>query len=199
MRWFAALLGLLIVGCVSHARAPLVAQKYYHAHARVTLRMHADAEFTPLERGLIDRAAQDLEWQTAGLFIVRLEYDLDFSDDSVLRSEALLVRQPEWAPLTLKVDFEHKSTVLGFTEPVAGHCFLVADRLPTPELWRHVAMHELLHAAGLLDLVPTTPTDIMAKARVPKVPLCMSRADAVEFCRVNHCDSERLNYCRPGT
>jgi hypothetical protein len=190
---------LVLAGCVSHARPREFTPKYYHPHPLVRLRMHADVDFTPLERGLIEQAVNDLEWQTAGLFTVDLEYDLDFSDVSVLRDDALLVRQPEFAPLTLQVDQEHKSQVLGFTRQTKSHCFLVADRLPTPDLWRHVAMHELLHAAGLLDLVPTRPVDIMAKARVPNVPLCMSRADAIEFCRVNHCNPERLNYCRPPT
>lgn len=164
----------------------------------VHLRMHADVEFTPLERRLIDQAVRDLEWQTAGYMRVQLEYDLDFGEMSVLREDALLVRQPMFAPLTLHVEQEKRSAVYGFTYTTSQKSFLVADRLDTPELWRHVTMHELLHVAGLNDL-PTTPYDIMARSRTDNVPLCMSRADAKEFCRAQHCDFERLNYCRSGT
>jgi hypothetical protein len=160
--------------------------------------MHADIEFSPLERHLISRAVEDLHYQTAGLLRVELEYDLDYGVSSVLREEPMLVRQPLWAPLTFRVDEDIKGTALGFTKVGAAHCFLVADRLDSPEIWRHVTMHELLHAAGLHDL-PTTPHDIMARSRTRDVPLCMSRADAVEFCRANRCDAERLNYCRPPT
>jgi hypothetical protein len=167
---------------------------HFHAKPLVQLRMHADIDFTSLERALIDQAVKDLLWQTAGYLVIDLEYDLNFTDADVLRREALLVRIPSWSPLTMRVDEAHRTQVYGFKHTDKPHCFIVADRLDTPELWRHVVMHELLHAAGLKDL-PTTPADIMAKARTPKVPLCMSRADANEFCRVNKCQAERLNTC----
>jgi hypothetical protein len=157
--------------------------------------MHADIAFTPLERTLIAQAVRDLTYQTAGYLTVELEYDLATAD---VVQPNILARAATWDTVTLRVEAAKGITALGFTRPDSRQAFLVADRLATPEMWRHVTMHELLHAAGLDDL-PKNDADIMSGQKTHIVALCMSRKDALEFCRVNHCDSEELNYCRsPG-
>lgn len=167
---------------------------HWHVPAAV-LRVRADVDFTALERTLIEQATRDLEYQTAGYLSVKLEFDLNYSDGSAADEGAMLVRTYSWAPLTLDVEGRRHAYVFGFTYSDAQKSYLVSDRLASPEAWRHVTMHELLHAVGLRDL-PDSEVDVMSGARTGKTPTtCMSWRDAREFCRVHRCTWQQLNYC----
>lgn len=192
---FLAVFCALLCGafCCAHPKQ-LKTPAYYHATPLVRLQLHADVEFTPIERSLIAQVANDLEWQTAGWLKVEFEYDLNMMSESMLQAGNFMIRQPEWTTIVFAIDMKKGARVLGFTVIEKREVFIVVDRLPTVEVFRHVVMHELLHAAGLDDL-PNSANDIMSGGAFLPVPLCLSRADAEEFCRVNRCEAGRMNTC----
>jgi hypothetical protein len=184
----------VIAACCAPRRHPFVV----HPYPLEVLRLHADVNFTQLERGLIDQAAQDLRTQTGGWLDVQLEYDFDGANTSAeLTVENTLVRKESTDLLVLLVAAHKGTGVAGFTYSTKHQTFIVSDMLRTPSQWRSVVAHELLHSAGLRDLKePRAKNSIMYWLKEgAELPVCMNKWDAVEFCRAHHCDPERLNYC----
>lgn len=187
-------LSALLGACCADQRRPVV----FHAAPLVRLKLHGDTNFTQLERTLVEQAARDLVVQTGGWFDVRVDWDFDMAGSvSELTDGHTIVRRESFDLIVLMVEAQRGSGVLGITVPEKFQTWLVVDRLQTPEKFRHVVMHELLHQAGLDDLRHGRQHEsIMYWATTDGTPnTCMTREDAVEFCRVLDCDHERMNYC----
>jgi hypothetical protein len=204
-------LALLLTCCVSppHSRTPVK-----HDAPRVAWTFHGDVEFTPEERALVMKAIAALEYQTAGLYSLRVEWDLDYDNVitlSVLKDQPLIVRMSSDFDVIRAIDEMAGGHVLGVTLPHGTNnlgppqVYLVVDRLDTPARFQHVAMHELLHAAGLDDVdssgsvMSGAVCHMSAGMMSCEDVLCMSPMDAAEFCRVNHCKVDELNTCAWGT
>jgi hypothetical protein len=194
----------LVASCGTvHVRKPV--NVGLHNPTLRTMHLHADVGFKPDERKWIAIAADNVLQQSAGTLDVHVTYDLDFDSTLSVVSHSgddLLVRAPQDAPYVVYED----STTSRLLGVVAGvdlanysmvgqkRIYLVADRLWTPEVFEHVAMHEMLHAFGLVHV--DDPDAVMFyQVRGPRPSLCLSKADAEELCRVNWCQPETLNWC----
>jgi hypothetical protein len=168
----------------------------------LALRFHGDTDFGAGERQAIEQAAANLAHDTGGRYVVTFVWDLDFHDMvSIDRA-----RRDGWSLVRKDSD--------PFSDPAIGHIVgltsvegkvmvLFYDRLETEREWTHVAMHELLHAAGLLHVCTLEmvgypgcgmyETDELAVASMmfpmyaDNPPLHMQRGDYQEFCRVFKC------------
>jgi hypothetical protein len=210
MKYLVALLTLTLVAChCGHTTKPRAVVT--HDAPSVVHAFHGDVEFTAIERAIIAKAVESLEYQTAGLYRPSVVYDLNYDDINslmLLRDAALVVRMQSDYDVVRFIDEESGGEVLGMTLPhgmngqgTNPQVYLVADRLEDPARLEHVAMHEFLHAAGLDDIGP--PGSVMSGAtchmsaglQVCESIRCMTPADVAEFCRVNHCRSDELNGC----
>ena len=110
--------------------------------------VHADTEFTPYERQLIDEAIRDLRVQSG--INVSIHYDLDYSNLEVvnaLAGEKKLTRVGSSSVAVVDMDkyFNHVYAWTTFKRNI----WLVWDRMWGRRLMKHVVMHELVHALGV--------------------------------------------------
>jgi hypothetical protein len=168
--------------------------------------LHADTGFMPAERRWISIAANNLREQTAGLVQVDVIYDLDWNSmQSIVshRNGDMLIRAPEDAPY-VKYEDTDKTHLLGVVAVVdlinysmvtPKQVYLVADRLPTQDMFVHVTMHEIGHALGMIHVDDEGAVMYyMTESIHPST--CFTVTDAAEFCRINWCEVSQLNYCR---
>jgi len=185
----------LLGACCADQRRPVV----WHAHPYKKILLSIDVRFTPLERGLIDRAIADINYQTAGWVVVNHEYDFDGAGtEAEFSTPNTLVREESYDFVVMMVEAHRGGTVAGFTVE-ENRSFIVSDRLITPSQWRSVVAHELLHQAGLDDL-----RDMSARRAVMfwykdgvELPTCLTWHDVVEMCRRYGCSPEKTNFCGP--
>jgi hypothetical protein len=203
MKYLLAILTLVLVACQACGARPDAGTKVVvtHDQPKVALQFHADVEFTLAERAVIAQAVSDLEYQTAGLYRLGVTYDLDFQAGvEKWESGPWLVRAESTYPWIQMVEWQ-RGEILGLTMRDDEHhanpprCYLVIDRLADPLRLRHVAMHELLHAAGLDDLGPSGSVMSGASPSDERPVLCLSPADQAETCRVFGCKVQELNGC----
>lgn len=209
------LLALVACGATPHPETVVTVR---HDSPRISLAFHGDTDFTPAERTVIAASMDALMYQTAGMYIITVVYDLDFKDThSVERwsKAATLIRAESTFPWIQileigicasghSVEFEGDEGcghILGLTMPAEQKVFLIQDRLSDLDLMMHVTMHELLHAAGIGHVAG--PNSVMSaaicnqegqKVVCPHIK-CLTPADAAEFCRVQHCQPTDLNAC----
>lgn len=158
--------------------------------------MSGDVDFTGPERDAILEAAAALQAQTSGYLRVDLEFDLNFEDAASLRHAQehwSLLRTESNTEFVAAVDVRMQAQILGVTVPEQRLVALVVDRLPAIDKWRHVVMHELLHAAGTSHV--RDPRGLMHDAVIPPVTECMHPQDAKAFCDVVKCDARELPTC----
>ena len=192
-----------IMCCVSAPHPKVVTVK--HEEPRIAIQFHGDTDFSLKERALVADAIAQIEFQTAGMYRIGVVYDLDFSAmPEKWTGTAWIVRALSTYPWVPVIEFNLGGEILGANLQHEGQqpqVYLIADRLGEPAEFRHVAMHELLHAAGLKDLPGID--SVMSGATCERVPLgiqcalptCMSVSDQAEFCRVHKCRIEQLNTC----
>lgn len=159
---------------------------------------HVDSRFTPQERRWLSKAAGNLQEQTRGLVVINLTFDLDVLGPATEAPKEVIVRMTSEDDPVVKWDATHpQSALLGLThlaedatEPLV--IFLVVDRLQPADRFTSVAMHEMLHAAGLGHT--EDPRSVMAATAGPN-PTCLHRADVAELCSHLFCDVDRVGYC----
>lgn len=213
------LLLTLLVACSATHPGPLTVLTVHHDSPRISLAFHGDVDFTPAERAVIAAAMDALMYQTAGMYIVTVKYDLDFKDMTSVERWAkspALIRAESTFPWIQILEIGNCAVggsverdegdggcghILGLTMPEDRKVFLIQDRLTDLGLMLHVTMHELLHAAGLQHVAG--PGSVMSaavcglegnKVVCPHIK-CLTPADAAEFCRVQHCQPADLNAC----
>jgi hypothetical protein len=195
-------LALVLATCCAPARPePRTPTRFSAARS---IDFHADVGFSPLERALLDGAAQGIDFGSSGLLQPTITYDLDPDSVASLQQhsiDSIIVRAPAGADYMGErhlgkvglIDLDDRDTWGG---PV--HVFLVADKLRGPFAFQHAAMHEMLHAFGLRHV--DDPLALMHWSMDPRegrlLGTCLTRSDAQELCRAYRCDVEDLNYCR---
>lgn len=130
--WLVAFLLVILYVCPSNAQALL---------------LHADVDFTTVEREEIQQATRELMSQAH--VQVDVIYDLDFGKIEQLARLAYLprlVRIGSTAQLTHDLDARYHGFVYGWTtyDPVT-QIYVIWDRLGDRQLAVHVFMHEFLH------------------------------------------------------
>lgn len=197
---FTVLLALMATCCarVPAPRASSTAANVPHDRhqPRVTLQVSGDVDFTGPEREAILAAALALAVQTTGYMRVDVAFDLDFRDPaSLLRAQEhwSLLRTEAATEFVRDVDRRMNAEILGVTVRDQRLVALVVDRLPAIDKWRHVVMHELLHAAGAEHV--RDARSLMNDAVIPPVTECLHPLDARAFCDVARCDPKTLITC----
>lgn len=134
---------LLTVGCTT------VKPLQLHFPDR-DLVIHADTEFSDMERSEIHEATNTLLEQTG----IRLEvnYDLDFrkiEQLSRVAGQPLLVRLTSKSDITREIDTHFRGVVYGWTiTKPSVTVYVAADRLIVGKFATHVFLHEFLHVLG---------------------------------------------------
>lgn len=168
---------------------------------------HADKnQFNVSERGLINDAIAKINDQTNGLAKIGVIYDLDWSAptanaDYVHLDQILSHYSFSSAVAKQDKDMPLGNVVLGwadvdFNNPkYVTRVNLVVDRLRTDEQYRHVVMHEILHALRLHHTPGKKISVMYWQTTGPEPTTCMSFFDAQELCRVYNCKVEEISYC----
>ena len=197
--WLFTVLLALLATCCTRMSPP--AAKAPQAQAPlVRLDVAADVDFSGPERKAILEATKAVYDQTGGRVRVDLEFDLDFTDPDGVK-EAFehrwtLVRLDSNTDIVRMLDFrmgESSGGILGLTLPEQRQVILVANRLQSPEKFRHVVMHEFLHAVGVPH-VPDRRSLMYPQSVVPHTE-CMHPADMAALCDVLHCDPKQIPAC----
>ena len=204
MKYLLIVVSVLILTTCSRTFPPPAPLMVTHDAPRIALQFHGDVDFTYRERALIAQAIADLEYQTAGLYRLGITYDLDFQAGADRWDGApWLVRAESSYPWIALYEWSMNGQILGLTMRDDEHrvhpprCYLVIDRLGNPNKLRHVAMHELLHAAWLDDVVAVGNVMSGRSSGNGPLPVCLTSVDRREFCRALGCKVEELNGCDP--
>lgn len=147
-------------------------------HKEVDMTLHADTDFTPMQRAAIEEAAAKWKEFSNGRVRLTIKFDLDFNSVSNLRAhkaahDTVMISTPEDTELVEQVDAQANEGrpvqtmhVLAFTFPpgrgVDPAIFVVVSRI-NPKAFRAIIQHELGHMIGLPDL-PSVGVDIMSGA-----------------------------------
>lgn len=169
------LLGLLLPACA--APAPLPPSPTLH---RLSVEVHADAEFTIREQAIIRTAADYLE-RAAGLHY-RITFDLEPNAIALLENQ--IWRPSLDAVVVTTLDATHNGTLYGATmQEVPFRMWLLPARTPNTYTFLHVVEHELLHAVGCQHVSDTSA--IMYEYTRPGVyeALRLSESDYREISR----------------
>lgn len=187
---------LVLSGCATHATRPTQATRpkdvtTVKVWRTYSLDVHADKDFAPLGRALIDEAA--MKWRTvsSGHIDIRPVYDLDFDSIENLREHATAGHSTLFglssnteAVATIDARVGGSRRTLGFTttrKDDSHMVIIVMDRV-AKEMFLSVVVHELGHVIGFPDL-PSTGS-IMSGASYLNAPsIEQFTADDIALCR----------------
>lgn len=161
---------------------------------------HADTDFSDWEKFQLEDAAKIWSVQTSGQADIKIVYDLDFSQVSVLKqaqSEGwnVLLKMDSSYPSVHAADCDHdpqcRPKVLGWTTSGGIHnpegapvvLALIVDR--SGDRLKQVALHEFGHALGLTH--SGSPAAMMYPAIIPAAHVCLRQPDLQLFCQANRC------------
>ena len=180
--------------------------------------MHADTEFTQLERSYIATATGLWNDQTSGMADIRVVYDVDFYNMESLRATAFahqLMRAESWMELVVGQDAKVCAELGG--QPGSANCpavlgeintfggihatdhvkmFLVVDRISkSPNKFISVAAHEFGHVLGLAHTDDEKAIMYGINNGIPK-KVCLHASDLLAFCTMNECGTAKLYPCK---
>ncbi len=201
----ALLLCCLSLCCAPHAsapepetprpKAPELAPAPKPVRADFSRTLHAEADFNPFARNLIDTAAAKWRDVSGGHLDIRFNYDLDIEDAEntrahVASNHSVLIGGTSDYPIAQRIDAMLGSpgrmpvAATATNDKGATAVFLIMDRID-PADFLSVMTHELGHVAGLPDL-PTTGS-VMSGAHVRGTPAVESfTREDIALCRAAH-------------
>lgn len=172
----------------------------------ISITLHGDTEFTPMERDALRLAAEVWRIQTGGLANINIIYDLDFDDVQSLRRyawEHTLVRMPSESDQVISMDCSARKdcrpSVLAWVKQPGKddqyvRMFLIHDRLKTQDARKQVALHEFGHVLGLGHT--QDQKSIMYPTYQPR-DFCLKEADMKAFCAAHEgCKHVETYWCR---
>lgn len=154
--------------------------------------IYADNSFSELERKLIIRAANELEYFLNGLYKIIIDFSLDIKSNKLIHNHIMIKADLENQKI---LDWDKKAK-----EPVLGLCIsysdnlreilIVSERLKNTHSFRTTVIHELGHLIGMSH---TPPPSIMHAINSTEI-LYPTILDAEECAKTYGLKTEHFKY-----
>lgn len=207
---------VLMLGCtapVTPVREPTLEEIVPGAKAPVApvVTINCDTAFTPPERAELQIAVDLWKFQTSGLAVITLVYDVDFESTQDIKAHVeaghnIMLRLESWMDIVTDEDADQGAKLLGLVSPAGGihnpwqkplTVGFVVDRLGDNSIsgttLTQVALHEFGHVLGVSH--QNTMNAIMFPSAIRARDVCLKPADLSAFCLANVCGTFKMHPC----